>query len=89
MRITREDAESWYRGDEDQNLSAHQVAVFYRGEMVKLEDKVTGLAEMFKRYAKHLSSCIQMTGKACSCGFDAAATDFGHSSLTAFLPKKR
>lgn len=32
MRITFEDAEAWYRGDEDQNVSAHQVAVFYREE---------------------------------------------------------
>lgn len=40
MKITLEDAESWYRGDQDQNVSAHQVAVFYRGEASKLRAKL-------------------------------------------------
>lgn len=38
MKISLEDAESWYRGDQDQNVSAHQVAVFYRGEYVLLKN---------------------------------------------------
>lgn len=37
MKITREDAEAWYRGEEGQTASAHQVATFYRAEMLKAE----------------------------------------------------
>ena len=49
MRIKLEDAEAWYRGDEDQNLSAHQAATFYRGEMVALLDITIASDEKIKK----------------------------------------
>jgi hypothetical protein len=32
---------------------------------------------VFKRYGTHKGSCVQVTGKPCSCGFDDAATKAG------------
>ena len=31
----------------------------------------------YKKYGKHKGSCVQMTGKTCSCGFDDTATRAG------------
>ena len=44
------------------------------------EDEVAALKDalrVFKRYGKHRWSCVQVTGKQCSCGFDDAATRAG------------
>jgi hypothetical protein len=41
---------------------------------------------VFKRYGKHRGSCVQVTGKPCSCGFDDAATKAG--ALTQPAPEK-
>lgn len=49
MKITREDAEAWYRGDEGQSVSAHQAATFYRAEMLKAEDRVAAFEALEKK----------------------------------------
>ena len=49
MRITREDAEAWYRGDENQNLSSHQAASFYRNDLVVAVAKLSDRIEQVKR----------------------------------------
>lgn len=58
MKITLEDAEAWYRGDEDQNVSAHQVAVFYRGEMVNLKAAVATLTEKLSLATEALEDLV-------------------------------
>ena len=46
---------------------------------------------VFKRYGEHRGSCVQMTGKQCSCGFDDAATKAGGlvAVLSRAIPEKK
>lgn len=66
MKITLEDAEFWYRGDQDQNVSAHQVAVFYRGEFVRLQAETLRLRskheEVYHNYHEEGGGLIIPTG---------------------------
>ncbi len=51
-----------------------------------VEGKLREALRVFKRYGTHRGSCVQMSGKTCSCGFDDAATKAGALALPPCAP---